>query len=111
MKRSQSLGVNSNRKNTSLTAFVELPLLCLILLPAISRAQTTRSEPEIAFDAASVKLSASGPVFTTMQGGPGTSDPGRVSYKGISLRNVLAEAGGVRYDAVRGPAWLDKHQD
>ncbi len=58
------------------------------------------------FEAASVKLSAGGPFVTSMVGGPGTPDPGRIAFTQISLRNLLGQAYGVGYDAIEGTAWL-----
>ncbi|MES1257383.1 MAG: TIGR03435 family protein [Acidobacteriota bacterium] len=42
-----------------------------------------------------------------MGGGPGTPDPGRLSFQFVSLRMVLAKAWGVKSYQISGPAWLD----
>ena len=41
------------------------------------------------------------------QGGPGTSDPGQISYSLVSLRMLLAQAFGLKNHQVSGPDWLD----
>jgi uncharacterized protein (TIGR03435 family) len=70
-----------------------------LILAGIASAQT--------FDVASVKrLLSTGGRFTK-QGGPGTADPERVSYRNIPLRVVLLEAYNVRNYQLSGPDWLD----
>src|SRR6185436_8412132 len=61
------------------------------------------------FDAASVK--AGSPEFVpgvsvSMRGGPGTSDPGRITYSWMNLKFLLTRAWDVRTDQITGPAWL-----
>jgi uncharacterized protein (TIGR03435 family) len=69
--------------------------------------QAGTAQQDLAFEAASVKPSSPDQFMTTMQGGPGTSDPGQITYKFINLRNLLSWAYGVGYDAILGPQWLD----
>ena len=45
------------------------------------------------------------PVFPVI-GGVGTSNPGRVIYRGTWLTSLITEAFGVRADQITGPAWL-----
>ena len=40
------------------------------------------------------------------EGGPGTQDPGRIRYRGVSLKMLLARAYKVRPDQISGPGWL-----
>jgi uncharacterized protein (TIGR03435 family) len=40
-----------------------------------------------------------------VQGGPGTPDPGQITYKDIALSTLITEAYGVRSDQVSGPGW------
>ena len=64
------------------------------------------------FDAASVKpaspnlpggrLGAVAPV-----GGPGTADPGRISYRATSLKSLLMGAYAVENFQIEGPGWMD----
>jgi uncharacterized protein (TIGR03435 family) len=58
------------------------------------------------FEVASVKLAGPprpGPALNT--GGPGTGDPGRISYPRITLRDLLTIAYGVKDDQVLCPEW------
>ncbi len=56
-----------------------------------------------AFDAASVRL-ADETTISGARGGPGTSDPGRITYGHIGLIALLAKAYGVQGDQIVGPA-------
>jgi len=54
------------------------------------------------FDAASVRAGdpfVSG-VSYLMKGGPGTSDPGRITYTHVELRNILMKAYGKKIDEI-----------
>jgi uncharacterized protein (TIGR03435 family) len=65
----------------------------------------------IEFDAVSVKPSAppsvGGMTITTMEGGPGTRDPGRIQYRDIVLINIVGIAFSVTRRQISGPKWLD----
>ena len=39
-------------------------------------------------------------------GGPGTHDPGRIDYHGVSLKMLLARAYKLKSDQISGPGWL-----
>jgi len=74
-------------------------------------AQTGTPLPE--FEAASVKVSAppaNGMIMVRMGGGPDSSDPGRVTYTGVTLKTLAARAYGVKEFQVEGPAWLDSER-
>ena len=65
------------------------------------------------FEVASVKPDRTespfpGPLSDMMafEGGPGTKDPGRIRYHGVSLKMLLARAYKVRPEQVSGPSWL-----
>jgi uncharacterized protein (TIGR03435 family) len=90
----------------------------LLLFPSCAAfAQTTAAPPS--FEVATVKPAA--PAATSMgagggmkfairigaQGGPGTSDPGQITYSNMSLKNLLVAAYGVKTYQVSGPNWLD----
>jgi len=75
--------------------------------------QGTAPAPE--FDAASVKPAVAndrgpfpGPLAEMMgfEGGPGTQDPGRINYHGVSLKMLLARAYKVNPGQISGPGWL-----
>ena len=66
------------------------------------------------FDVASVKPAVPPPAdargmvtFRRSSGGPGSSDPGRITYPNMSLKNVLMNAYDVKNFQIAGPAWLD----
>jgi uncharacterized protein (TIGR03435 family) len=64
--------------------------------------------PAPAFEVASVKVSAPlppGVMMFNMGGAP--IDPGRIDYKGINLRSLIARAYGVKDFQVEGPQWLE----
>src|SRR5258706_9038351 len=61
------------------------------------------------FEAVSVKVSRPvGFAFTTMQGGPGNGDPGRIHYANIVLGNVITMAFDVSYWRISKPGWLEQ---
>ena len=62
---------------------------------------------DLAFEVASVKPSSSASGRFTLNGGPGTSDPGRIGYTNITLRRILPIAYEVRDYQISGPDWLD----
>ena len=45
-----------------------------------------------------------------MRGGPGTPDPGQLTYTNVSLKNVLMNAYGVKGYQINGPKWLDSER-
>jgi uncharacterized protein (TIGR03435 family) len=74
------------------------------LLAALGLAQAP------SFEVASVKPAApqpAGMMRVMMQGGPGTPDPGRLTYTNVTLRNVVMNAYNVRSFQVTGPKSLD----
>jgi uncharacterized protein (TIGR03435 family) len=82
-------------------------------LVAISPSQVANNEPS--FEAASVRpASGSLPggriVVGMLQpvGGPGTSDPGRISYPRINLKFLLMNAYGLQDFQIMGPKWLEE---
>src|SRR6185369_9139882 len=64
------------------------------------------------FDVASVKpaeLPTDGRLRIMMKGGPGdASDPGRVTWENVSLKDILRTAYNVRDYQIAGPYWLNK---
>jgi uncharacterized protein (TIGR03435 family) len=67
-----------------------------------------QSSKDLIFEAASVKPV---PTLTAarirMEGGPGTSDPTRITYANVPLKQLFVVAYGVKQDQVSGPDWLD----
>jgi uncharacterized protein (TIGR03435 family) len=78
-----------------------------ILMTLISSMAFGQSpETQLSFEVASVK--PSGPRSVRMfDGGPGTHDPGRISYTKATLHDVLVKAWGLEdYQQISGPGWL-----
>ncbi len=66
-----------------------------------------------AFEVASVKHltpDSGQPGSNLMRGGPGTADPGRISFAGATLKRLLMAAYGVEVDQIAGPGWLDSER-
>jgi uncharacterized protein (TIGR03435 family) len=61
----------------------------------------------LAFEVASVKPSKSEGGRFTMNGGPGTNDPNRITYTNVPLRRVLLNAYDFRNYQILGPDWLN----
>jgi uncharacterized protein (TIGR03435 family) len=88
---------------------LRLPLAVLCALPAL--AQSDASGP--AFEVASVKVSAPlppGVMMFRMGDGPNSSDPGRITYRGVTLKVLAARAYGLKEYQVEGPAWLESER-
>jgi uncharacterized protein (TIGR03435 family) len=58
------------------------------------------------FEVASVKVAAPTSHFA-MRGGPGTSDPGQITYSSTSLKLLVAKAYDVEKYQIAGPSWLE----
>jgi uncharacterized protein (TIGR03435 family) len=84
-------------------------LICAFLLtPNAARAQ---APPKLEFEVATVRalpVPAPGqkPGINRRSGGPGTPDPGRLSYSNEMLSLVLADAFNVYWNYISGPDWL-----
>jgi uncharacterized protein (TIGR03435 family) len=70
------------------------------------------AQTPLSFEVASVKPSppvAAGArvFFGPARGGPGTSDPGQITWTNATLKNLFMTAFEVRAYQVNGPAWLD----
>src|SRR5947207_312669 len=66
------------------------------------------------FEVASVKPaeapSTPGMLRVGMRGGPGTPDPGQITYSNVSLKNVIMNAYNVKGYQITGPKWLDSER-
>src|SRR5581483_10997515 len=58
------------------------------------------------FEAASVKPATDLRARTSMRGGPGTRDPGQITYTNVTLLALIQRAYDVRAYQVSGPDWL-----
>jgi len=62
------------------------------------------------FEVASVKpMPQSAPYFLPT-GGPGTADPGQITWSGVPLKQLLMTAYDVKRYRISGPAWLDSER-
>jgi uncharacterized protein (TIGR03435 family) len=81
-----------------------------IVLSAATFGQAGQPAPRPAFEVASVRPSGPAPqgprVEGLLQGGPGTSDPERITDSRVTLQRLLKEAYGVDFDQIQGPAWI-----
>jgi uncharacterized protein (TIGR03435 family) len=62
------------------------------------------------FDVASIKPAepmTGGRIMIGVRGGPGTEDPGRITYTGMPVKMVIANAFDVKGYQIQGPSWLD----
>jgi uncharacterized protein (TIGR03435 family) len=62
------------------------------------------------FEVASVKPSApykGGPIHIEMSGGPGTDDPGRLTFSNYTMKGLLVSAFDMDPDRIMGPTWLN----
>ena len=74
-------------------------------------AQTAETSPS--FEVASVKPAApitGNFIRVGMRGGPGTPDPGQITYTNVTVKNVLTIAYGVKSFQISGPGWLDSER-
>jgi uncharacterized protein (TIGR03435 family) len=70
-----------------------------------------QAEENLTFEVASVKPAAPPPadgrMFFGSRGGPGTPDPGQITWTNANLKTLLTIAYDVKNYQVNGPAWLD----
>ena len=92
---------------------VAIPVILGIVNAPVARAQ---AQSDLRFEVASVRrveiaLTAKGgvPVFP-VTGGVGTSDPGRIAYRGTWLSNLMSQAFGIPPDQIIGPDWLGRER-
>jgi uncharacterized protein (TIGR03435 family) len=90
-----------------LRILAETVLAALLCSPAL----TQSPEANLKFEVASIKTStppAAGPIRLGQQGGPGSSNPGRVTYSLSTIRDLIVDAYSVKRNQVSGgPKWLD----
>jgi uncharacterized protein (TIGR03435 family) len=82
-------------------------------LLALTVSASMAQQPGPSFDVASVKPAApivGGRMMVRMQGGPGSPDPGQITYTNVALKNVLTIAYNVRSYQISGPSWLDSER-
>ncbi len=85
-------------------------LLTLALIgPNLAEGQ---APAKIEFEAASIRSSSpvlpkqEKPINGVRNGGPGTADPGQVTYARVPLDQILADAFDLSWDRIAGPRWM-----
>ena len=81
-----------------------------VLVLAAGLAVGQPGEPKLEFEVASIKPSAPPTperMFIGMRGGPGTPDPGQMTFTNFPLKYLVTNAYDVRPYQVTGPGWLD----
>jgi uncharacterized protein (TIGR03435 family) len=79
---------------------LRLSAFAILISPAIA-------QPKTAFEVASVRPSDPEHIGLGMEGGPGTSDPGRLRYVNVPLYRILTKAYGMAPYEVVGPSWMN----
>ncbi len=84
------------------------------LVNAQSAADAKPAEANLEFEVASIKPSAPpgrGVIRKGPPGGPGSGDPGRITYTFSTIRDLMVDAYSVkRYQVSAGPKWLDSER-
>ena len=84
------------------------------LAHAQSVADSKPAEAKLAFEVASIKPSAlpgRGVIRSGPQGGPGSGDPGRVTYAFNTIRDLIVDAYSIKRNQISGgPSWLDSER-
>jgi uncharacterized protein (TIGR03435 family) len=60
------------------------------------------------FEVASVKVAAPAMVRSQVKGGPGSNDPGQITYTGMTLSELLRRAYSVQRQQIAGPRWMEE---
>jgi uncharacterized protein (TIGR03435 family) len=87
-------------------------LTTLLLGVAISQSFAQSVAPELRFEVASVKAANqdSPRMPAGMQGGPGTSDPSRITFRGAFMSRILESVFGLKHDQISGPNWINSER-
>jgi uncharacterized protein (TIGR03435 family) len=82
----------------------------LLLLLAATGASAQSADPKLTFEVISIRPAAPDSTgMTRVQGGIDSSDPGQVTYRNISIGNLLGRAYGPHASwQIVGPDWLDR---
>ena len=87
--------------------------VCLIIFTSCAAFGQAAAESPT-FEVASVKPAeppaGMGMMRVMMRGGPGSADPGQITYSNVSLKNVLTIAYAVKGYQINGPKWLDSER-
>src|ERR1035438_9313242 len=94
------------RRSEVMRSIVGSSLFVLASCAAMAQARPT----PLAFDVASVKPSAPGPdgfVRRVLAGGPGSTDPGTLTYQNVTLKMLVTLAYNLKDYQVEGPDWIN----
>ena len=80
-------------------------LACMLGASVFAQSSTT-----LGFEAVSVKVSTSQAVRGSMRGGPGTNDPGRISFTNVTLFNVILHAYDLMAFQLSAPEWVSSRR-
>jgi uncharacterized protein (TIGR03435 family) len=83
--------------------------LGIVLTATMGLIYVQTPQPSISFEVASVKPASPTPRManlTTVDGGPGTTDPGQITYTNAPLKQLLEDAYSLQDHQLRGPEWL-----
>jgi len=87
---------------------------CALALAVVLRVAAAQSGGHpTQFEVASIKPAAPQDMhrmMVGMRGGPGTPDPGQVTYTNVALRNIIMNAYGVKSYQITGPGTLDSER-
>jgi len=89
--------------------FVIPAALIFACASALGQASVQAGNSDVTFEVASVRPARSGSGDQAISGGPGTGNPGRLTFTNCSLQTLLMNAYGIlpsRLDRLSGPAWL-----
>jgi uncharacterized protein (TIGR03435 family) len=86
-------------------------LFAIAVLVGLTSLAFGQKAEKLSFDVASIKPSApQGPgrmMILPKKGGPGTDDPGRITWNGATLMTILMAAYDVKRYQINGPDWLN----
>jgi len=83
----------------------------VVLSSCAAFAQSTGTLPS--FEVASVKPAApltDGRIRVMMRGGPGTPDPGQITYTNVTIKSLMTNAYHVKEYQISGPDWLESQR-
>lgn len=83
-----------------------VPLLCLAATAGLAQQRSNQPAATARFEAASVKPTTAQRGMA-MRGGPGTSDPTRISFTHVWLTAIITMAYQVQGYQIANPSWLD----
>lgn len=87
-----------------LEAVLKSLAIAAFVIGGSGRSQTTAKTQ---FEVASFKPVPAGTATKRLSGGPGTSDPGRITWPSATLSQLLTKAFDITADQISGPAWID----